>query len=559
MGPNEEPEILLMLRKSQELQFAPLTFESSLLTDKKDYCQNNTSISLDSDLIDESNCNINDSNKTIQNNKKDSVLKLVDQSWDNQVKTNCYKPDVILPTTIKKNRLSDIQSSVDSETYSYVSDVTLPTSLKQNDTSNKRRSSKNLLERGVHRILKRHRKHKSNKNIVNNNNLESTTSRIHEDAQSLPDRFSRQLSVQINEAADIVVHKSNNEIHIKNNNHHCNSEGSATNSISSPLKQRIGNKGGGVVVPRFPIMKKIQKMANRQKNRLHIKRIHLRKDERIEFNEQTKILKLRDSPKSQRSDIPHFIEKQDSDDVLEIVELDESPSRKRKDDYRHHRDYDEKATGTTTAESTFVSKELPPLRPKRRDHIYEEISNGNSHKLNARTDDGFHFILDATSVQAIKQSLNTQDNSAMNEVMTAVNTTANGIRLDRMGSSEEDQASLPDTCPNIVGGRSASKSNLLAPLSSIDSTSSDEDNRNRKQLQTLIEEETTSDQEQQSTVFEVQLLATNLSFKKELSPAPSEKKVTFTYIEDEAEPHREDIELSPEAVIEAQKRKTKSM
>lgn len=324
----------------------------------------------------------------------------------------------------------------------------------------------------------------------------------------------------------------------------------------------------------FPIMKKLKNMADRQKKRLHIKRIALGKDEKIVLNEETKILRLKNSPKSQRSDIPHFIEKQDSDDILEIVELDESPSRKRKDDGREDNEIGNgdlnkiKSLNSSSLvkpeeiieitnfiaekDETATSGAAPPKKAPRlrREHVYEEIDQPD---MPAQE---FNLILDATSVEALKLSLVSQDNSALKEVST----TTNIIPLDRMGSSEEDQIILADQQGND-GAKSST--NLLAPISSIDSTSSDED-RNKKQLQPVLEEESDQPEDDQHSLQQQQVLIDQTmelkppAIRKEASPAPSEKKVTFSYVEDEAEPHREDIELSPghlEATKEANKRK----
>ncbi|XP_036338134.1 uncharacterized protein LOC118747989 isoform X2 [Rhagoletis pomonella] len=360
----------------------------------------------------------------------------------------------------------------------------------------------------------------------------------------------------------------------------------------------------------YPIMKKLKSMADRQKKRLNIRRIHLGKDEKIVLGEETKILKLKKSPKAERGEIPHFIEKQDSDDVLEmeIMELDESPSRKRRDDGRqeeenssHHADQpmdtneseaagivvpdeiieipdslkDGRATPTISTASTAnepdvtadvsesistpptevvaTSAPAPRKAPRlRREHVYEEIESEVQAEALAQPAAGDANILPLGAVEALKQSLAKQDSSTLRHIEEG----AKSLPLDRMGSSEEEQ---------IAGAAAAGTSaidkpamSLLAPLSSIDSASSDED-RNRTQLSPVMEESDAASGDTNLRIVEDhEPLDLKPAIKKEPSPAPSDKKVTFSHVEDEAEPHREDIELPTEvqeATQEAAQRK----
>ncbi|XP_064541309.1 uncharacterized protein LOC135430533 isoform X8 [Drosophila montana] len=296
----------------------------------------------------------------------------------------------------------------------------------------------------------------------------------------------------------------------------------------------------------FDIMKKLKSLAERQKKRLNIKRITLKKDEKIVLGEQQKIMKLKASPKSTRGEIPHFIEKQDSDDVLELVEYDESPCRKR----NKQEEQDELPSTSAasvpqpdeiielpveqikteapaveitepapeSAEEPIEVKTPPKKTPRlRREHVYEEIGQAEP-----------QLPLEQSIVEldSLKKSLTRQDHLAADDVEAA-----KPVPLDRMGSSEEDQVAVA----------AADKSGaLLAPISSIDSTSSDEDRARLAQLSPVAEES-----DEPAEVSELRPV-----LKKEASPAPSDKKVTFSHVEDEAEPHREDIEL-PEDVLEA--------
>jgi len=295
-------------------------------------------------------------------------------------------------------------------------------------------------------------------------------------------------------------------------------------------------------------MKKLKSLAERQKKRLNIKRITLKKDEKIVLGEQQKIMKLKASPKSDRGEIPHFIEKQDSDEILELVEYDESPCRKRtKEELLEDQpsgsgrvpepdEIIELPVVKTEIEAPTVevtepaeekvdhkeekeseAEEDPPKKTPRirREHVYEEIGQAGSQELVNQP------ILE---LESLKKSLTRQDNLAIDEIEAA-----KAVPLDRMGSSEEEQ---------VTAGKPGA---LFAPISSIDSTSSDEDRARLAQLSPVTEE---SDEPMD--------ISPDLrpSIKKEASPAPSDKKVTFSHVEDEAEPHREDVEL-PEDVLEA--------
>lgn len=342
----------------------------------------------------------------------------------------------------------------------------------------------------------------------------------------------------------------------------------------------------------FPIMKKLKSMADRQKKRLNIKKVALKKDEKIVLGEETKIMRLKSSPKSDRGEIPHFIEKQDSDDILEIVELDESPSRKRRDDGRDDiEDIEMDATTNTSIvkpdEIIEISHELsktdtsetdpqtpeptvseileeeiksshieevkaalaePPPRktPRlRREHVYEEIDQGEA------VGEQLNELLELAAVEALRKSLTRQDNTVAKDLEAA----NKQIPLDRMGSSEEEQ---------MAEVSAKASTHLLAPISSIESASSDEE-RNRPHLSPVAEEsDAASIDEQKSNnqadINEITNTAEIIkpSMKKEASPAPSDKKVTFSHVEDEAEPHREDIEL-PEEVKRATENRWKHM
>lgn len=294
--------------------------------------------------------------------------------------------------------------------------------------------------------------------------------------------------------------------------------------VSAPAPH---SKREEVVSKKTKFMDKLKGLANRHIKRRNIKKVSLKRNEQIVLGEDQKIIKLKGSPKAQRSEIPHF-EKQDSEDVIEIVELDESPSRKKKD-YMDVEDLQREinvipladeiiqlpVAGEPSIPTIVESKASPKVPPKKtprlqRNHVYEDIE-GNS------LDDQITEIIELAHVEALKKSLAVQDQSYQQDISAK-----RDIPLDRMGSSEDSEADV--------------NRHTLAPISSIDSVSDDERKAPGTQLSPVSEESDLleSEQEVRSVI------------KREASPCPSEKKVTFSHIEDEAEPHKEDIELPSE-------------
>ncbi|XP_039486035.1 trichohyalin isoform X3 [Drosophila santomea] len=474
LGPDEQPEIVLLLRKSQELRF-----------------------------------------------KSESPKSLKKVRYDEQVlvkETERYIQDLSEDEAVATTTDDSSEESSDSETES------------ERDQHNEDALSEciSCVSDSVLAVGGHARPRKTNR-LAHIRDLirRRRSGRTHEDAQSLPGNSanpSRQSS--LHELAP--------------------PPGSLIPNAEKPSKSSKPKQG-------FDIMKKLKSLAERQKKRLNnIKRITLKKDDKIVLGEQQKIMKLKASPKSDRGEIPHFIEKQDSDEILELVEYDESPCRKRtKEELLEDQpsgsgrvpEPDEiielpvvkaEAEAPTVevtepveekldlkeekeSEAEAEAEEDPPKKTPRirREHVYEEIGQAGTLELVDQP------ILE---LESLKKSLTRQDNLAIDEIEAA-----KAVPLDRMGSSEEEQ---------VTAGKPGA---LFAPISSIDSTSSDEDRARLAQLSPVTEE---SDEPMD--------ISPDLrpSLKKEASPAPSDKKVTFSHVEDEAEPHREDVEL-PEDVLEA--------
>ncbi|XP_034122474.1 uncharacterized protein LOC117580200 isoform X3 [Drosophila guanche] len=476
LGPDEQPEIVLLLRKSQELRF------------KSESPKSLKKVRYDEQVL------VKETERYIQDLSEDEALAHTseDSSEESDSETESERG------THNEDTLS--------ECISCVSDSVLAVG-----GHNKPRKTSRLAH--IRDIIRRRR-----------------SGRTHEDAQSLP-------GTSANPSRQNSVHEL------------APPPGSLVPNTQKPPKSTPAKPKQS-----FDIMKKLKSLAERQKKRLNIKRITLKKDEKIVLGEQQKIMKLKASPKSDRGEIPHFIEKQDSDDILELVEYDESPCRKRnKEELEQEQREDLPSTsgvaasvpqpeeiielpvaktetdapaleitepqeekveeGTAEADGT----ESPPKKTPRlrREHVYEEIGHQKPELVDQPI----------IELDALKKSLTRQDHMAIDDIEAA-----KAVPLDRMGSSEEEQ----------VAGAGKSGA-LLAPISSIDSTSSDEERARLAQLSPVAEE---------SDAEPVEAADLRPALKKEASPAPSDKKVTFSHVEDEAEPHREDIEL-PQEVLEA--------
>lgn len=290
---------------------------------------------------------------------------------------------------------------------------------------------------------------------------------------------------------------------------------------SGSLKKKIKNP-----------LQRIKKMADQQfkkvkSNRPFIKKIPIVKGE-IVLAEDVKILKLKESPKSHRREIPTF-EKQDSDDALEIINLDESPmeGRKRREAEAHlvtpdeiielpkagdeadHQTSDEVDRRSEQRESTVesidmsfsedssISKKDDSSPPKKREHVYEDIEDyitqitsdiEHVERVSLQQDAKLHRqehcdpIFDEFSRELnknIRRSLSAQDDKIRHELAKKIPRIS---ELEKQLSDEDREEKIAQPVLKQM--------NLLAPISSIDSTSSDED---RRHLSILAEESETSD------------------------------------------------------------------
>lgn len=294
-------------------------------------------------------------------------------------------------------------------------------------------------------------------------------------------------------------------------------------------------------------LQKIKKMADQQiskvKTKSSIKKIPVGKDE-IVLNEKVEILRLKESPKSQHRELPAFIVKQDSDDTIDIVDLEQSPSESRKNRLiesgivtpdeiidlpvstdnipEHETDSCKKVEENISdsheghAHESYIhkhsQKEMSPttvIIHKRKEHIYEEIDDfvskiafdtehvdrvkcydeHNPHDAQlTRQDNISDPMFDEFSRELnkkIRKSLSSQDDSIRHELMKRIPKIE---ELEKQISDEDREEKIEQSTPTVDANKNP---HLLAPISSIDSTSSDEDRR--AQLSIVAEESEASD------------------------------------------------------------------
>lgn len=119
-----------------------------------------------------------------------------------------------------------------------------------------------------------------------------------------------------------------------------------------------------------PFVDKLKTMADKQLNKVthkrSIKRVNLENGERIVLEEPQPILKLRESPKADRRALAAYVEKRDSDEIMEILALDESPSevRKRRDrSLNRQEETDDVNRVPEVMESVEVKVAIVPTKP----------------------------------------------------------------------------------------------------------------------------------------------------------------------------------------------------
>lgn len=313
----------------------------------------------------------------------------------------------------------------------------------------------------------------------------------------------------------------------------------------SKVTHHSKNKTGPSTSPNANLSSNVTSSSNNNSN--SIRTISLTSPNDIKLQDETKILTLRESPKQRNPDLISYVVKQDSDDTIDLVDLDESPSevRKRREhlssenedtiivpdeiielpnrildetnerilqvptnshietdvdaDYNNNRingngDMDSDSVEPTIEEILIEqNRETPDVVPvkaprKKKEHVYEDIDDDdmdlevklitesrdmsftNDPKLKRQEHiDGFDpVIVDMLGNEAIKISLQLQDDQVLDDLRKSERP------LEKIvAQTSEDE-------------KPTGSHNLLAPISSIDSTSSDEDAK--RQLSIVVEE-----------------------------------------------------------------------
>lgn len=176
-----------------------------------------------------------------------------------------------------------------------------------------------------------------------------------------------------------------------------------------------------------PFVDKIKTLADKQlhKNKVpkkpKIRTVAVENEQsKIVLAETTRIIRLKESPKADRKNVAAYMEKGDSDDIVEIIELDESPSesRKRREENRRAEEHAKKfvvpanVTQSVDIEPTIDElleeefKNDPPKKSTRRskEHIYEDIQP---------VDD---LPAPAVSIQSIVVQKPPEQNAALHEI-----------------------------------------------------------------------------------------------------------------------------------------------
>lgn len=368
--------------------------------------------------------------------------------------------------------------------------------------------------------------------------------------------------------------------------------------IDNPLSQNLPE-----VYPQIqcchPLVHKLKTMADKhfhhkspqststRGKRPKIKKVNLSEGEHIPLREEQPILRLTESPKANGREITSYVVREDSDDILDIVHLDESPNAARRHATADSEEHsvivpDEIIELPPTKATNYVEEELnfelqqpedsseeptiaeiiaeeiindPPKKAprKKKEHVYEDIED----YMNSEMPHDFDPTILLSGENSKSQiSLKDEDHKILGELQQ---------RLDDLEKLEN----LSDGETNI--GKHLSPG-LLAPISSIDSTSSDED---RKTILPTLSEEASDDQtsrvdesfeghrpaEQKRLEHsmaidedetELKSILQNEERKASLTRSPgSEKKVTFSasteldddFSDDAGEGVREDVNL----------------
>lgn len=266
----------------------------------------------------------------------------------------------------------------------------------------------------------------------------------------------------------------------------------------------------------YPLVEKIKTMADKQMHKHKkppIKRIPLKAGDEIKLQEPTKILKLKESPKADRKELASFVEKLDSEDKMEILELDESPSETRK---RREQQRSEERQSEST--SVLVPDEIIKLPVT--------VSNGDEKSINDDNDDSTEILVNQLIKEEL-QNLNViqekrQGQLKTNDYEDIADPIIRQLISDEIKWEQENPNSTEVEC----------ELNREEPVLSEQST--------EKQIDRNISSSKSSLNQQ----------GIKSLLKRDPSPA-GEKKVTFSpSTEDDADMTKEDVELPDHVKVE---------
>lgn len=274
-----------------------------------------------------------------------------------------------------------------------------------------------------------------------------------------------------------------------------------------------------------PIVEKLKTMADKQynKGKSSIRKMTLKPDERLQLDEPQTILNLKESPRATRNKgfASYVVKHQDSDDVLEIVEMDESPSEVRR---RREQEHAERLVSVLVPDEII---ELPvhsnveleenadaiSIEPTINELLEEEFKSNPPPKKSPRKSKEHHYedIDDGDPLVAeLAEQLRREDETFARQMLE---TSSNVLRpLDSVESADSTEVATEPA------------KGALAPISSLDSTSSDDERRSR--LPAVSEDQASLD-----VVLEILEPQDSSARKSNLKRDPSpglEKKVTFS-------------------------------
>lgn len=266
-----------------------------------------------------------------------------------------------------------------------------------------------------------------------------------------------------------------------------------------------------------------KQMEKLEKAKRHIKKIPLSGKEMV-FHDKQKILRLKRSPKSAKHEFVSYLEKQDSDDTVEIVVLEDSPSNSRKNEHPDN----ETPVPDEIIEVSGVEEETKLEGIQEEDHVVPVEETVEPETKDSIDDDVELNFTEQTVPQIIEPPATDKKvpppkapRKQKGHIYEDIEDPAkiDPLMIDFMGGNKEMKESLKiqdqlifkelkqkseeeeDTMNALTS--EVKPQSLLAPISSIDSTSSDEERERRNTLPALVEESDTGVSDVETEVTKV--------------------------------------------------------